>query len=75
MEMSLFKSVIVLKWYAFNMLGGLAVMANLRDEDKNLILGALLSLRSAIDENDDATLRRLRDIGAQAFLAKKLEKD
>ena len=56
-------------------LGGLAVMAGLRDEDKNLVLGALLSLRQALDTREEATLRHYRELGSTAFRVKQTEQN
>ena len=48
-------------------LGGLVVKAGLRDEDKAVILGALLDARKALETNDEEQIKAWEALGAMAL--------
>lgn len=48
-------------------LGGLVVKAGLRDEDKAIILGALLDARRALESNDEEQIKAWEAIGSNAL--------
>lgn len=48
-------------------LGGLVVKAGLRDEDKAVILGALLDARKALESNDEEQIKAWEALGAMAL--------
>ena len=51
-------------------LGGLVVKAGLRDEDKAIILGALLEVTKAKKNNDEAQIAAWEAIGSMALQKK-----
>ena len=48
-------------------LGGLVNKAGLRDADKSVVLGALLEVAEAIDNDNREQIKRWRSAGKQAF--------